>query len=324
MVIQNFRDKDKAVDERVDYSKYFHDERIPLSERYLSEDEPVRLIDLSSPRDDHKTSFTAPQELTVYFQCELCDMLVGENDKLCPFCGAEFADDELDEPLPYSEHESLSNTEEKDDQQIHEPEPLKDERKPDISDPSSEDVLEKYDEMDVLGEKSADDDITGQPVKVKVLELLSESGDTQNDKQSYTGGSGGSSGFSRSAKLLQKMETFVDEASDFGAETREARKLLVAAWKACEEGNWNIVTSLAEETKKTLVPNVTNMIRSQISSLREVILDMKYSGVYVAPQITKIKLIRKAMDEVRLDDAIELTMQLIEETREARSLPFNQ
>jgi len=301
--------KKSPIEELADYSRYFHEERIAPYQDEIPPEDHVSLIDVSM---EENGSNGESREPTVYFQCGMCDMLVGEKDNCCPFCGSEFEDNEYDGIMKRQEDDTSFEAEES-------RETLRDIDQS-IERPDSEliDELEREGEREAMSKKSTDEkpeDEDGSK-KVDVLGMMYEGKGYQSSGQS--GGARTSSGFSQAARLLQKMENVVDKASAFGVETNDARKLLVAAWKACEEGNWNIVTSLAEETKRALVPNVSNLIREQVFSLREVILDLRFQGMDVTPQITKMKLIRKAMDDIRLDDAIELTKQLIDETRDAR------
>lgn len=303
----NFRERRSPSGDEIDYSKYFHEERIGIQYDDLPAEDPVRLREVSLSRSE--VANDATEEPSVYFQCGMCDMLVGEDDSTCPFCGAEFSDD--DDAFE-AEVEPIEEREE-----VIESDVSPEERRPEMPDEVFQPVpdiglAEQEDEPSIeeAVEELFDDEEDSQ--KVKVVEMMMEG------KSGNSGGSTKTSSFSKSASLLQKMEKIVDKAGEFGAETNDARRLLVAAWKACEEGNWNIVTSLAEETKRKLIPNVADMVKREVSSLREVILDMKYKGANVNSQITKIKLIRKAMDEFQIDLAIELTKELIDETREVR------
>lgn len=343
----NLRDRNKDTEEFIDYSKYFHEERIPTGDAEPSASDHVSLLDISSKIEERERFLNSSSSPDMYFQCGMCDMLVGEDDKMCPFCGAEFAKDnsngfiyepprnesgETGQEIEVSEEpEPAIMRYERDPRMlgpelpnsgIHEPEMPDPEtigsenQETMITDSDVSELLEELeDESPVIDEDTADIADADSSKKINVVRMLkegkgSDGGDSQSGKAANS--------FSSSARLLQKMENIVDQASTFGAETNEARRLLVAAWKACEEGNWNIVTSLAEETKKTLVPNIDDLIRSHVSSLREVILDLKFKGAKVGPQITKIKLIRKAMDDLHLDTAMELTKELIDETREVQ------
>ncbi|HDP96824.1 MAG TPA: hypothetical protein ENN25_03925 [Euryarchaeota archaeon] len=303
----NFRERRSPAEDDIDYSKYFHEERIGIQYDDLPVEDPVRLREASNIRNEF--AHDASEEPSVYFQCGMCDMLVGEDDSTCPFCGAEFSDD--DEAFEVE----LDPVEERKD--IVETDVMPEERRPEMPD----EALRPEPDIGLAEQEST------SSMEESVEELLNEQDDSQKVKvvemalEGKSGNGGTStktSSFSKSASLLQRMEKIVDKAGEFGAETNDARRLLVAAWKACEEGNWNIVTSLAEETKKALVPNVTDMVRREVSTLREVLLDMKFKGANVNPQITKIKLIRKAMDNSQIDLAIELTKELIDETRDVR------
>ena len=303
----NFRVRRSPSEDDIDYYKYFHEERIGIQYDDMPVDDPVRLREVS--RHGNALSKNATEEPSVYFQCGMCDMLVGEDDSTCPFCGAEFSDD--DEAFE-AELEPIEEREE-----IIESDIPPEERRPEMPDevlqPEPDIGLAEQDNNLSLEEPAQelfDDQEDSQKVNVVEMALKGKSGNG--------GGSTKTSSFSKSASLLQKMEKIVDKAGAFGAETNDARRLLVAAWKACEEGNWNIVTSLAEETKKALVPNVADMVKREVSTLREVILDMKFKGANVNSQITKIKFIRKAMDNFQIGLAIELTKELIDETREVR------
>lgn len=304
----NFRERRSPTEDEVDYYKYFHEERIGTQYDDLPAEDPVRLREVYL--GSNNVANGAPEEPSMYFQCGMCDMLVGEDDSTCPFCGAEFSEEEAFESEPIHEREETFEDDFSPEERFPEiPEEVVLRPEPDLGLAELEDEIfsEKIDDID---EDQSDDD--EDPSKVEIVDRVAEG------KSASSGGTAKASSFSKSASLLQKMEKIVDKAGDFGAETNDARRLLVAAWKACEEGNWNIVTSLAEETKMSLIPNVNDMVKKEVSALREVILDMKYRGANVNSQITKIKLIRKAMDEFKIDLAIELTKELIDETREVR------
>jgi hypothetical protein len=230
--------------------------------------------------ENHSLS-EAAHEPKFFFMCGRCDMLVGENDRICQFCGAEFMTDE----------ESLAHS---DDGEVR----------------PGADIVDTP-----LSRGSISSQQHTNAKRVDVLSMLSD-GRSRLGVEHLAGGS--SFAFSNYARVLEKIENIINEANDFGAETDEARRMLLAAWKACHEGKWNRAMRLADESRRILAPGVTHLIQGQISCLREAIIEMKRKGKIVTPLVIEIKTIQRALDDLKMDDAIMLTKALIAEIKQAQ------
>jgi len=152
--------------------------------------------------------------------------------------------------------------------------------------------------------------------KVDVLSMLAES---RPDAGAEQLAGGAPSTFLSYARMLRTIEGVISEASEFGVETEEARNALLAAWKACHDGKWGRAMQLADESKRALAPGVTSLVKGQISCLREAIIEMKRRGSPVTPLVIGIKSIQKELGEMRLDDAIRSTKELISEIKNVQT-----
>jgi hypothetical protein len=237
--------------------------------------------------ENHNLSETA-HEPKFFFMCGGCDMLVGEADRVCQFCGAEFIEQDQEEDGP----------------QGPDPPSPEDEIGPEgdpIRPPSSRDLRPCMQQPEAT--------------RVDVMSMLTD-GRSRLGVEHLAGGS--SFAFANYARVLRRIENIISEANDFGAETEEARRMLLAAWKACHEGKWNRALHLADGSRKTLAPGVTHLVQGQISCLREAIIEMKRRGRIVTPLVIEIKTIQRALDDLKIDDAIKLTKELIAEIKQAQ------
>ena len=252
--------------------------------------ESVRMRNNSSVQSENLDLASAAHEPKLFFVCGRCDMLVSEDDKICQFCGAEFLDDGEVQEVGEEQSEIISEEE-------------------------GVDQLEVESEIDLPISESLRQKGKSPTRKVDVIEMLEE-GRAKLGTEHLSGGT--NHAFSYSAKLLRKVEAIVEEASEFGADAEEAKRLLLMAHQACNECNWNQAIYLAEEAKKSLTPSVENIVRGQISCLREAMVEMKRRGEVLCPMIVEIKTIQHALGESRIDDAIEMTRTLITATRKAQ------
>ena len=243
--------------------------------------ESVRLQGRQYGSGENYSLSEAVHEPKLFFICGRCDMLVGENDEVCQFCGAEFVKDEKD--TIHADETDIRPASDNLDS-------------PPLRDPTS-------------SQHNAD------AKRVDVLSMLAD-GRSRLGVEHLAGGS--SFAFSNYARILRKIEKVIDEANDFGAETDEAKRMLLAAWKACHEGKWNRALRLADESRRILAPGVTHLVQGQISCLREAIIEMKRKGKAVTPLVIEIKTIQRALDNLRMDDAIMLTKALIAEIKQAQ------
>jgi len=262
-----------------------------IADRIYSELSISLPIALSDPADDFADDMypmiPGAEDSKPIFICGRCDMIVGENDRACEFCGADFVDVEGPEGEGAQE-------------------PLADDAGPQDMEDLQEPAMHRYQDLreNPLYPCSAE--------KVDVLGMLEDSRAKLGDE--HIGGAG-SDAFLSYAKMLRGMEDVLTEASEFGADTEEARRTLLNAWKSCHEGKWAYASQLAEESKKMLASSVTGVVRGQILCLREAIIEMKRRGRCVTPLVIEIKTIQKALNELRLDDAIRLTKNIMNEIK---------
>jgi hypothetical protein len=232
-------------------------------ERVISEPEPP------APTSDEFLPEPIFDDTKPIFICGRCDMIVGEDDNVCEFCGAEF--DDVDEPAG-EEHDIVS------------PEGEFDEVQPERA----------------AGRSRSQQD----PGKVDVIAMFGD-GRSQLESEHFVGG--GSAMFLSFARLLRSVENTIFEAEEFGVDTVDAKGKLLAAWKACHEGSWGKAKQLAEESKLALAPGVSSIVREQVSCFREALVEMKRGGKQVSSFVIDLRTIQDALDDVRLDDAIALT-----------------
>ncbi len=247
----------------------------------------VRLYNSPYHAGENHNLSEAVHEPKFFFMCGRCDMLVGEGDRVCQFCGAEFIEQDRGEDGPEG------------------PAP-----------PSPDEEVGP--ERDSISPFSRDFQRSGQQqatTRVDVLSMLTD-GRSRLGVEHLAGGS--SFAFANYARVLRRIENIINEANDFGAETEESRRMLLAAWKACHEGKWNRALHLADESRKVLAPGVTHLVQGQISCLREAIIEMKRRGKIVTPLVIEIKTIQRALDDLKIDDAIKLTKELIAEIKQAQ------
>lgn len=247
----------------------------------------VRLYNSSHHQAENHSLSSVAHEPKFFFLCGRCDMLVGEDDRVCQYCGAEFVEEE-----PTQKESQIEDVE---------------------AESEGKDVRESIERE--LKEQEGPERPEEPVSRVDVLSMLAD-GRSRLGVENLAGGS--SFAFANYARTLRRIENIISEAGDFGVETEEARRMLLAAWKACHEGKWNRAMHLAEESAKALAPGVTHLIQGQISCLREAIIEMKRRGRIVTPLVIEIKTIQRALNELRMDDAIKLTKSLIAEIKEAQ------
>lgn len=245
-------------------------------ERVLSEPEPP------APIPDEFLPEPIFDDTKPIFICGRCDMIVGEGDSECEFCGAEF--DDADEPAG-EEHDVIAPEGEFDE------------------------VLPQR----AVGRHGPQQD----PARVDVIAMF---GDGRSQLESEHVVVGGSAMFLIFSRLLRSVETTIFEAEEFGADTVDAKGKLLAAWKACHEGNWGKAKLLAEESKQTLAPGVSSIVREQVSCFREAMVEMKRGGKQVSSLVVDLRAIQDALDDMRLDDAMTLTKEI---TAKMRSLQLH-
>ena len=246
-------------------------------ERIISELEPP------APTMDEFLPEPVFDDTKPIFICGRCDMIVGEGDRECEFCGAEF--DEVD-GTPGEEH----------------------------------DVVAPEGEFDEVQRQWAPVRSGSQqdPGKVDVIAMFAD-GRSQLESEHSVGG--GSTVFLCFARLLRSVENTIFEAEEFGVDTVDAKGKLLAAWKACHEGDWGKAKQIAEESKQALAPGVSSIAREQVSCFREAMIEMKRSGRQVSSFVIDLRTIQDALDDLRLDDAMEFTKEI---TAKMRSMQLHQ
>jgi rubrerythrin len=247
----------------------------------------VRLTNHPSNVNDNRDLAEMTREPRFFFVCGRCDMLVREEDERCQFCGAVFVPNEYEEPV----EATPENVQE--ESGIRPMPPLDGE----VPAPPKPEVQTKV------------------AHKVDVLEML-EDEHANLEIERYSGGA--SRAHSYASILLKNTEKIIQEAADFGADTEKANKYLIFARRAFREGRISQAISLAEKARKVLIPNVTLLIRGQISCMREAMIEMKHRGKPLTPMIIEMKTIQKALKDSRIDKAIKQTRSLMRETRKAQ------
>ncbi|MEM3038342.1 MAG: hypothetical protein QW505_01155 [Thermoplasmata archaeon] len=259
----------------------------------------MRFRNGASNASENRNLTEMAHEPKFFFVCGRCDMLVREEDDRCQFCGAEFV------PNDYEEQEQMKEEKTEEAEVVPPPPP---EEEPAI--PTVEPEVTFSAERSKRGETPA-----RLAARVDVIEML-EKNNTGLEFERYSGGA--TQTYSYVAILLKNTEKVIQEAADFGVDTEKAKKYLIFARKAFKAGKINQAMSLAEKARSILIPNVTIIIKGQISCLREAMIEMKHRGKTLAPMIIEMKTIQKALKDSRLDKAIEQTKTLMDETRKAQ------
>jgi len=238
---------------------------------------------LPDPPIEIGESFGDNQEPKSIFICGRCDMIVHAEDRACEFCGAEFegADSEGCDGggAPLIDRPLVVGND-----LVQSPAPFVPRALSQVS--------------------SAE--------KVDVVSMLNDNRSRLGDE--HLAGSSTNS-FLSQARMLRAIEGMISEAGEFGVETGEARKTLLAAWKASHEGKWSRAMQLADESRGSLAPGVTNLIEGQLLCLRGAIIEMKRKGRSVTPFIIEIKTIQKELSEMRLGDAMRSTRAIVLEIK---------
>lgn len=247
-------------------------------------------IDLPGPGDDlSESQYLIPQpgDTRPIFICGRCDMVVGESDHRCEFCGAEF-----------EEGASVG------DASWHDP---------------SARLLENSGAEGMVGPPLRHhQDLRSSPFypcSAEKVDVLSMMGDACASQGAEHIGDPSPNSFLGYSRMLREIEEVMTEAGDFGAETDEARGKLLGAWKACHEGKWMIASQLTDESKRMLAASVGKVIQSDILCLREALIEMKRKGRSVTPFVIEMKTIQKAISELRLSDAMRLTKDVMAEVK---------
>jgi hypothetical protein len=123
-------------------------------------------------------------------------------------------------------------------------------------------------------------------------------------------------GFAGSARLLEEIEHLISDVGFLGRDISKARRLVGSAWEACREGDWNMVSTLAQQTEELMAPSIPDLVRSELAKAREVLKDAKAAGVDLSQYVLKMKNAMHALNTDDADEALRLTKELLDLLRE--------
>jgi hypothetical protein len=123
-------------------------------------------------------------------------------------------------------------------------------------------------------------------------------------------------GFTGSSRLLEEIEHLISDVGSLGRDISKARRLVGSAWEACREGDWNMVSTLAQQTEELMAPSIPDLVKSELAKAREVLTDAKTAGVDISQYILKMKSAMHALNTDEADEALRLTKELTDLLRE--------
>ncbi|MDH3365704.1 MAG: hypothetical protein OEM29_06875 [Thermoplasmata archaeon] len=127
-------------------------------------------------------------------------------------------------------------------------------------------------------------------------------------------------GFAGAARLLEDIELMITEVSAIGCDTKKARRLMSDAWEACREGDWPLVSALARQTEETMAPDIPDLVRTELSKARNLVVEAKMKGIETSKYIVMMKAAMSALHREDLDEALRSTKELIDLLREDTSI----
>ncbi len=127
-------------------------------------------------------------------------------------------------------------------------------------------------------------------------------------------------GFAGSARLLEDLELMISEVSAIGCDTKKARRLMSDAWEACREGDWPLVSALARQTEETVAPDIPDLVRTELSKARNLVVEAKMKGIDSSKYIVMMKAAMNALHRNDIDEALRTTKQLVDLLREDTSI----
>lgn len=213
----------------------------------------------------------------VQFQCTECDMMVGEADPYCPFCGAIFSDGPLSQPEGDAVEEAEST---------EEPEAPKPPR------PQEREETVRPGRFDVFGMMNS---------RGKARDLLYQEA---------------LKGFAGSARLLEEIEHQISDVSSLGNDTTRPRRLMSSAWEACRDGDWSLVSALARQTEDAMAPNIPALVRSELARARECLMEAKLTGRDTSDYLLRMKAAMHSLKAGDDDEALRITKELMDLLRE--------
>ncbi len=123
-------------------------------------------------------------------------------------------------------------------------------------------------------------------------------------------------GFTGSARLLEEIEHLISDIGALGTDTTRARRLIGSAWEAARDGNWNLASTLAQQTEEIVAPSIPTLVRSEIAKAREILTQAKEIGIEISPYILMIKNAMQSLRSNDPDEALRVTKALMDSLRE--------
>lgn len=123
-------------------------------------------------------------------------------------------------------------------------------------------------------------------------------------------------GFAGSARLLEDIELMITEVSAIGSDTKKARRLMSDAWEACREGDWPLVSALARQAEETVAPDIPDLVRTELSKARNLVVEAKMKGIESSRYIVMMKAAMNALHRGDIDEALRTTKELVDLLRE--------
>ncbi|HIJ17805.1 MAG TPA: hypothetical protein HA364_08525 [Thermoplasmata archaeon] len=123
-------------------------------------------------------------------------------------------------------------------------------------------------------------------------------------------------GFAGSARLLEEIEHQISDVSSLGTDTTRVRRLMSSAWEACREGNWNLVSALAQQTEEAMAPSIPALVRSELAKAREHLMDAKVAGYDASEYLLRMKAAMHCLKSGDHDEALRLTKELMDLLRQ--------
>lgn len=123
-------------------------------------------------------------------------------------------------------------------------------------------------------------------------------------------------GFAGAARLLEEIERLISDVSSLGTDTTRARRLMSSAWEACREGDWSMVSALAQQTEQTMAPSIPSLVRSELAKAREHLMDARTAGRETSEYLLRMKAAMHCLKSGDDDEALRLTKELMDLLRE--------
>jgi hypothetical protein len=119
-------------------------------------------------------------------------------------------------------------------------------------------------------------------------------------------------GFAGSARLLEEIEHQISDVSSLGTDTTRARRLMSSAWEACRDGDWNLVSALAQQTEDAMAPSIPALVRSELAKAREYLMGAKMAGHDASDYLLRMKAAMHCLKSGDDDEALRITKELMD------------